>query len=102
MQKKNSFRGQGSRPNNNNFRGGRRPAGGSRGPKKQNIHPSKFINRAIDRPPTVDYVATNKFSDFALNTRLQENLAVIDFDAPSAIQDQAIPIALQGRDVIGE
>lgn len=98
----NSFRARrNSRPNN--FSGARRrPSGGaSRGPKKQTIHPSRFINRAVERVEAPAYVPTHAFDDFALNTRLKSNIAKIGFKAPSAIQDQAIPIALTGADVIG-
>jgi superfamily II DNA/RNA helicase len=98
---KNSF---GARNNSrpNNFNRGRRPqSGGSRGPKKQTIHPSRFINRAKERVETPAYVSVNAFDDFALNTALKKNIAAMNFTAPSAIQDQAIPIALTGVDVIG-
>ncbi len=99
---KNSFRGGKPRPNNRfkQNRNNNRSSGG-RGPKKQTIHPSKFINRAVDRPVVVEYVPEHAFTDFALNTRLQANLAAINFTTPSAIQDQAIPLALTGKDVIG-
>ncbi|HET6622416.1 MAG TPA: DEAD/DEAH box helicase [Candidatus Saccharimonadales bacterium] len=96
----NSFRAA-KRPHNNNFKRGRRSGGNTRGPKKQSIHPSKFINRAVERGETEVYQPINKFSDFALNTKLQANLAAIKFTSPSAIQDQAIPLALEGHDVIG-
>ncbi len=112
--KSNSFRGRKPRPNNSNGSrpggnfgrprhngGGNRGSGGGRGPKKQNIHPSKFINKNAVAVEVAPYVPTHIFTDFALNTVLQENIASIGFTAPSAIQDQAIPIALTGRDVIG-
>lgn len=82
------------------FGGGGR-SGGSRGPKKQSIHPSKFINKTAVAVEIIPYVPTHVFTDFELNTVLQENIAATGFTAPSAIQDQAIPIALTGRDVIG-
>jgi len=108
MQKNNSFRAGRQRPSN--FNRGRRPQnsanrgfgrGNSRGPKKQTIHYSKFINRAVDRPPQVDYVPTHTFADFALNSIIKQRLEKIGFSTPSAIQDQAIPLALAGHDVIG-
>lgn len=96
----NSFRAaRRSRPNN--FNRARRNSGGSRGPKKQSIHPSRFINRAAPKEEAEVYQPTNQFSDFALNTKLQANLAATKFVSPSAIQDQAIPLALTGHDVIG-
>ncbi len=101
QRRSNSFRGQSSRPNNN-FKGGRRPSsGGSRGPKKQTIHPSKFINRATTKEETPDYVPKHAFTDFALHSLIKQTLVAIGFTTPSAIQDQAIPLALEGKDVIG-
>jgi superfamily II DNA/RNA helicase len=97
---KNSFGArQNSRPNN--FNRSRPRSNSSRGPKKQTIHPSRFINRAKEGVQVAAYVSTNAFDDFALNTRLKENVAAQGFKAPSAIQDQAIPLALTGVDVIG-
>lgn len=120
MQNKSSFRGNSPRNNTNQRpafrRGGDSNAGGgrgvgsfggyrnrssSRGPKKQTIHPSKFINKSVTKAEITPYVPTHLFSDFALNTKLQDNLVAINFTTPSAIQDQAIPIALTGRDIIG-
>ncbi|HET7630537.1 MAG TPA: DEAD/DEAH box helicase [Candidatus Saccharimonadales bacterium] len=95
----NSFRAA-KRPRSNNFNRARR-GGSSRGPKKQAIHPSKFVNRAKPQAETQPYQPTHLFSDFALNTKLQANLSAINFTSPSAIQDQAIPLSLAGRDVIG-
>lgn len=95
-----SFRARKPRTSSN-FKGGRRPQGGSKGPKKQSIHPSRFINRAVERVQEAPYQPKHTFQDFALNTRLQENLVRIKFTTPSAIQDEAIPLALQGKDVIG-
>lgn len=96
----NSFRARrNSRPNNSNFR--RRPGGNKGGAKKQSIHPSKFINKQVKAREVIVYEPKHKFTDFALNTALQNNLAYQKFTTPSAIQDQAIPLALDGKDVIG-
>ena len=97
---KNSFRARNSsRPTN--FNRGRSRNTFSRGPKKQAIHPSRFINRAKERVVAPVYEPAHTFEDFALNTRLKENVLAQGFAAPSAIQDQAIPLALKGLDVIG-
>ncbi|HSX53596.1 MAG TPA: DEAD/DEAH box helicase [Patescibacteria group bacterium] len=76
-----------------------RPA--SRGPKKEYINPSRFI-----RPVTVSagqeiYEPTHVFSDFAVHPLLMTNLLAMGFAAPSAIQDQTIPVGLSGKDVVG-
>lgn len=41
------------------------------------------------------------FNDFALPAALQASLARMGFTAPTPIQEQAIPHALEGRDVLG-
>lgn len=79
--------------------GGRR--GGSRGPVKKYIHPSKFINKAVAVADEVVYEATNKFIDFPFGAQLQHNIAEKGYTTPSPIQDQAIPHIVEGRDVIG-
>jgi superfamily II DNA/RNA helicase len=84
------------------FGGGqRRNTGGSkRGPKKDYIHPSRFVQAAkpVER---AEYVATNQFSDFLISDLLKQNLQSKGFVTPSPIQDQTIPLALTGCDIIG-
>lgn len=70
------------------------------GPKKANIHPSKFIKAA--RPVEAEvYIPQNSFADFAINDLLKGNIARKGFVDPSPIQDQAIPVGLRGQDIIG-
>ncbi len=83
----------GGRPNYN-----RKPHQ-KRGSKE--LHASKFINRAVERVEEAPYVPSHTFDDFALNTKTKATLTHLGFTAPSAIQDQAIEPALEGRDVIG-
>lgn len=42
-----------------------------------------------------------KFSDFNFETNLQDGLDSMGFETPTAIQEQAIPIILSGKDIIG-
>jgi ATP-dependent RNA helicase RhlE len=87
------------------YSGGGRSFGGSRpqvkrGPKKEYIHPSKFVKAA--RPAeVVEYIATHQFSDFKVNEVIKKNLEAKGFKTPSPIQDQSIVVALAGHDVIG-
>ena len=81
--------------------GGARRGGGSRGPAKKYIHPSKFINKAVAKADEVVYESKHKFADFAFSARLHENIAKKGYITPSAIQDQAIPSVLEGKDLIG-
>lgn len=85
-------RGGNGRPNTN--RQPRRQAG------KEYIHPSRFI-KAARTVEEVAYVPTNSFEDFALLDLLRVNMQAKNITTPSPIQDQAIPIALLGQDVIG-
>jgi len=91
-----------SRPTggNRSFGGGRR-GGSNRGPAKKFIHPSKFINKAVAKADEVVYESKHKFADFPFGAQLHHNVASKGYDTPSAIQDQAIPHIIDGKDVIG-
>lgn len=65
------------------------------------IHPSKFVNRATPVAEEIPYESKHKFIDFPFNPTLQDNIAARNYIAPSPIQDQAIPLILEGKDVIG-
>jgi ATP-dependent RNA helicase RhlE len=76
---------------NNNKRQGR---------KKDYIDPSRFVKTAtpIEEQP---YVAQNTFNDLKVNLLIKANLESMGITVPTAIQDEAIPHALAGRDIIG-
>jgi ATP-dependent RNA helicase RhlE len=87
------------RPRSAHFLPGRgRSNRGSKQPKL--IAPHKFVNRAVERVEEA-YVPTHTFNDFALSDKTKATLEFLGFTTPSAIQDQAITPALEGRDVIG-
>lgn len=73
----------------------------SKGNRKAYIHPSKFVNLTPSIAKADVYVPTHMFKDFSLADAVKRNLEKTGFLAPSAIQDQAIPLVLQGHDVIG-
>ncbi len=67
----------------------------------QYIDPARFV-QAASTPAEADvYEPTHSFVDFELGELLQKNLAKKGYKIPSPIQDQAIPAALNGQDVIG-
>lgn len=81
----------------------RRPGGRSRqkgGLKKDYIHPSRFV-KAASPVTQEEYKPTHNFSDFAMHPTLALNIERKGFTVPSPIQDQAIPLGLAGKDVIG-
>lgn len=71
------------------------------GHKSDFIDETRFINKvdALHEEPV--YVPKNTFSDFNIHELLSRNLEKKCFINPSPIQDQAIPVLLEGKDVIG-
>lgn len=69
--------------------------------KSSGIHPSRFINKSVEIKNEAPYVPTHSFASFALNDRLKATLEYLKFSEPSPIQDQCLPPALEGRDIIG-
>ena len=97
---------RGARPGHRSFGGnnqsqsrGRSGGGGQR--RGAYIHPSKFINKAVTKAEEVAYDSKHQFTDFAFSDDLKHNIVEKGYKIPSAIQDQAIPLILEGRDVIG-
>ena len=86
----------GRRPSNG---GGRRGGGGGR--PRPSFDPSLFINKnPVDVEEEV-YVPVHKFNEFGLHEDIVKNLASQGIESPSPIQDETIPLAIKGRDVIG-
>ncbi len=83
-------------------RGGRSSGGQHRSKKRRGdyIDEALFINRAVPKHEDT-YTPKHTFADFAIPEKLKDNLAAKGFAFPSPIQDQAIPVALEGKDVIG-
>jgi superfamily II DNA/RNA helicase len=90
---------QSSKKSRNN-RGRQSAAPKKRGPKKDYIHPSKFVQAA--KPVTVEkYEPNHKFTDFALEPFFHANISKMGITDPTPIQDKAIPAGLDGRDIVG-
>jgi superfamily II DNA/RNA helicase len=69
--------------------------------KKDFIDEKLFINKEAGVSETEMYTPKHKFTDFNIAELLSANLTAKGLISPSAIQDQAIPVVLQGGDVIG-
>lgn len=87
-----------ARPGHRSFGPPRRQKPAGRGAY---IHPSKFINKAVAAADEVPYEATHSFADFKFSPAIHANVEKKGYVTPSAIQDQAIPHILEGKDVIG-
>jgi ATP-dependent RNA helicase RhlE len=72
-----------------------------KGFRKDYIDEKLFINKEAGISETETYTATNSFIDFGIAPMLSANLTAKGLIHPSAIQDQAIPVVLEGKDVIG-
>lgn len=96
--------------NRRGSRGGYASAGGRRGgqqnrskngTKSKTIAAHRFVNRAVERADEPAYAPTHRFQDFKFNPKTEATLDYLGFSEPTAIQDQAIPPALEGKDIIG-
>jgi ATP-dependent RNA helicase RhlE len=90
-----SSRPGGFKPKYNNQRSANKPKHG------QYINPARFVKAAVAVIEEDKYVATNRFQDFDINPILKRNLEANGYSEPTPIQDQTIPAALTGRDIIG-
>lgn len=69
--------------------------------KLPTFDPSQFINRNPVEVTEEVYVPKHSFKDFSLHQDIVKLIAKQGIEAPSPIQDQAIPLAMSGKDVIG-
>lgn len=99
------------RPSSSAGRGRSRSNSGNRGGNRRNYHsksksrgqyinPDKFIKAAKPVKLTV-YAPKHSFEDFKINDLLKRNLRSRGYEFPTQIQDKAIPLGLEGQDVIG-
>lgn len=87
-----------SQKRNNSRRGGGRSGGGGR--RGDYIDPSRFV--AVAKPKQAsDFTPQHRFEDFKVDSIIHRNLTAKGYEIPSPIQDQTIPLALEGRDIIG-
>ncbi|MDF2577507.1 MAG: putative box helicase domain protein [Chlamydiales bacterium] len=64
------------------------------------FNPSLFIKKAEEKSIAPVYVPKNKFAEFAIEGLLKENIIKKGYKEPTPIQDQVIPLILEGKDVI--
>jgi superfamily II DNA/RNA helicase len=98
---------RGRRPQNNNnrrpqrFGNSSRQASGRGRRAQKTFDPTQFINQnPVDVKEEV-YVPTHTFADFDIDNRLKQTIAQMGLQTPTPIQDQVIPLILNGSDVVG-
>lgn len=92
-------------------RGGARPGGsssrvssaprGKRNYQEMNVDLSKLINKATPQEDVAPYVPVHTFADFKIDSQLKENILQKGYMTPTPIQDQSIPVVLEGKDIVG-
>lgn len=88
------------RHNSGNRGGNRRSNRGNSKRRGQYINPERFVKAAKPVKLTV-YAPEHSFEDFKINDLLKRNLHSRDYEFPTQVQDKAIPLGLEGHDVIG-
>jgi hypothetical protein len=86
------------------FGAGRTPRGDRRngsGRKQPTFDPSQFINKNPVSVEEVVYTPKHTFGDFKLHPQIVKTVIEQGIESPSPIQDQVIPLILDGEDVIG-
>lgn len=95
--RKNFSRTPGGRPSFSQNRGFH-----SRPPRAiKTFDPSMFIKKVEEQTTAAVYVPKHAFSDFLIEEQLKKNIIKRGYTAPTPIQDQAIPLLLEGKDIIG-
>ncbi|MCL4361798.1 DEAD/DEAH box helicase [Candidatus Dependentiae bacterium] len=67
---------------------------------EKKFNPSMFIKKVEEQTAATPYIPKNKFSDFLIADQIKENIANKGYINPTPIQDQTIPLLLEGKDVI--
>lgn len=60
-----------------------------------------FVRKSSPETVAPQHIIKNKFTDFLIADQLKNNILEKGYSIPTPIQDQVIPVILQGRDVIG-
>ncbi len=71
-----------------------------RGQPKQ-LDSRLFIQKSAEQQGEEVYTPQHAFTDFPIDAQIQNNIRSRGFKTPTPIQDMAIPVLLEGKDVIG-
>lgn len=86
----------------NKGRSSGRPTGAQSRSKRpvKTFNPSLFIKKVEEQVVADAYTPKHTFADFAINAQLKQNIQAKGYEHPTPIQDQAIPVLLEGNDII--
>ncbi len=65
------------------------------------FNPSDFIKKVEEQVIAPVYVSKHAFADFMITEQLKANIAKKGYITPTPIQDQTIPLLLEGKDLVG-
>ena len=65
------------------------------------IDPRKYVSQAASATPEPETPITHTFADFGFANIINQNIQRKGFTVPTPIQDQAIPHAMAGKDLMG-
>src|SRR5690606_31358609 len=83
-----------------NWNGGKRQFSHNNNRRSKFIDPALFVRKA-EVVEEVAYVPKHTFADFTFTEQIKKNIADRGYVNPTPIQDEAIPVIMEGRDVIG-
>ena len=77
---------------------------GRRSPQSHRVikkyDPLSFIKKVEEQSIAPVYIPKNTFSDFAIEEQIKQNIANKGYSIPTPIQDEVIPLLLEGKDVV--
>lgn len=79
------------------------PRSNFKSPRRHQPRPlaTSLLVRKAAESTQATYAPKHKFTDFLISSQLQRNIQEKGYFEPTPIQDQVIPVALEGRDVVG-
>lgn len=80
---------------------GRSSSGFGRNRYGKSINPNLYVNTVVETVESKAFTPTHTFSDFGLAEVIAKNINDRGYENPTPIQDQAIPVLMSGRDVVG-
>jgi len=73
-----------------------------KGSNDQNdIDISRYVRKVVGKGVEEEYIPKNSFSELNISSQLKKNILNRGYIRPTPIQDQAIPVILEGKDLIG-